>query len=114
MFYTLMAGRAREHNNLGYLTTYGLQKTVEAKIKENIACVKEITIHLDTRIGPLMHVVISIAKESDDQPEQVINEAFNTSMGFFDLSWIANGSLSLTKMWILIIWMMLNGPPGPE
>ena len=89
MFYTLMAGRAREHNNLGYLTTYGLQKTVETKIKANIACVKDITIHLDTRIGPLMHVVISIAKESDDQPEQVINEAFNTSMGFFDLSWIA-------------------------
>lgn len=89
MFYTLMAGRAKEHNNLGYLTIYGLAKSIEDKIKESIPFVKQVTIHFDTRIGPLMHVVISIAKESDDQPEQVIKEAFNTNIGFFDLSWMA-------------------------
>jgi len=89
MFYNVMAGRAKEHNNLGYLTIYGLSKGVCAKIKESFSFVKDVAIHFDTKIGPLMHVVIAIKKSSDDQPAEIINKAFNLSLGFFNLSWMA-------------------------
>ena len=89
MFYNVMAGRAKEHNNLGYLTIYGLSKGVCTKIKESFSFVKDVAIHFDTKIGPLMHVVIAIEKSSDNQPEKIINEAFNLNLGFFNLSWMA-------------------------
>jgi 2,5-furandicarboxylate decarboxylase 1 len=89
MFYNVMAGRAKEHNNLGYLTIYGLSKGVCAKIKESFSFVNDVAIHFDTKIGPLMHVVIAIKKSSDDQPAEIINKAFNLSLGFFNLSWMA-------------------------
>ena len=36
-----------------------------------------------------MHVVVAIKKESDEQPEKIIKEIFNTDMGWNNLSWIA-------------------------
>jgi len=89
MFYTLMAGRAKEHNNLGYLTVYGMSEMLKEKIKEAFSFVTDVVVHFDTKIGPLMHVVIAIKKSSDLQPEALIKETFNINMGFFNLSWMA-------------------------
>ena len=89
MFYTLMAGRAKEHNNLGYLTVYGLSETLKKRIKETFSYVSDVDIHFDTKIGPLMHVVIAIKKSSDKQPGDIIKEAFEMNMGFFNLAWMA-------------------------
>ena len=89
MFYTLMAGRAKEHSTLGHLAVYGLVKAVMHKIKANNSSITAIKIHNDTKIGPLMHVVVAIKKVSDEQPEKIIKEIFNTDMGWNNLSWIA-------------------------
>ncbi|HJL79984.1 MAG TPA: UbiD family decarboxylase [Gammaproteobacteria bacterium] len=89
MFYTLMAGRAKEHNNLGYLTVYGIIKGLEQKIKETYSNVRNLTVHFDTKIGPLMHLVIAIKKNDDDEPGRMIKELFEMNMGFFNLAWMA-------------------------
>ena len=89
MFYTLMAGRAKEHNTLGYLAVYGLVRGVTQKIKANNSSIMAVKIHNDTKIGPLMHVVVAIKKESDEQPEKIIEEVFNTNIGLHKLSWMA-------------------------
>ena len=89
MFYTLMAGRAKEHNTLGYLTVYGINKSLEKIIRETYPNVTDLAVHFDTKIGPLMHLAVSIKKTSDDQPGQLIKELFEMNMGFFNLAWMA-------------------------
>ena len=89
MFYTLMAGRAKEHNNLGYLTVYGMSTMLKNRIKDTFPCVSNVEIHFDTKIGPLMHVVIAINKSSDSQPADIIKETFEMDMGSFNLAWMA-------------------------
>ena len=89
MFYTLMAGRAKEHNNLGYLTVYGISKGLEQKIRQGYPNVTDIAVHFDTKIGPLMHLVIAIKKSDDDEPGRMIKELFEMNMGFFNLAWMA-------------------------
>ena len=89
MFYTLMAGRAKEHNTLGYLTVYGITKGLEQKIREAYTNVTNLAVHFDTKIGPLMHLVIAIKKSSDNEPARMIKELFEMNMGFFNLAWMA-------------------------
>ena len=84
-----MAGRAKEHNNLGYLTVYGMSTMLKNRIKDTFPCVSNVEIHFDTKIGPLMHVVIAINKSSDSQPADIIKETFEINMGSFNLAWMA-------------------------
>ncbi len=68
------------HNNLGYLTVYGISKGIEQKIRETYTNVTNLAVHFDTKIGPLMHLVIAIKKSSDNEPARMIKELFEMNL----------------------------------
>lgn len=75
-FYSILAGRNPEHNTLGSVAVYGVQRSVEAAIREVVPEAKRMHVFLEPGLGTLAHVVISIDKQSDDQPQDIIRRAF--------------------------------------
>ena len=86
MYYAIVAGRNPEHNTLGMLAIYGLQRSIMATLREAIPEIKEVHVHMDPGLGTLGHVAISIDKQSDAQPRQIIDTAFATGGAIFPVS----------------------------
>jgi 2,5-furandicarboxylate decarboxylase 1 len=88
MFYTIMAGRNPEHNTLGNVAVYGVQRSIDAALKAAAPEIKEIHTFLEPGLGTLAHVVISIDKQSDAQPREIIDKAFKGGGHIFPVSMI--------------------------
>jgi 2,5-furandicarboxylate decarboxylase 1 len=86
MYYAIVAGRNPEHNTLGMVAIYGVQRSIMAALREAIPEIKEIYVHMDPGLGTLGHVTISIDKKSDDRPRQIIETAFATDAAIFPVS----------------------------
>jgi len=81
MFYSILAGRNREHNNLGMIAVYGIRDMLTGAIRRDIPDAKDVCVHFDPRLGALTHVVISIEKRDDGMPEHILRQAFDISAG---------------------------------
>jgi 2,5-furandicarboxylate decarboxylase 1 len=86
MFYTILAGRNPEHNTLGSVAVYGIQRSLIASLKAVIPEIKDINVLSDPAMGTLAHITISIDKRSDDQPREIIEKAFAADGAFFPVS----------------------------
>ena len=86
MYYAIVAGRNPEHNTLGTVAIYGVQRSVAAAIREVAPEVKDIDVLFEPAMGTLAHVTISIDKQSDDQPGDIIRRAFAAGGHIFPVS----------------------------
>ena len=88
MFYSIMAGRNPEHNTIGAISTYGMQKIIEENLKAQFPNIKDINVACEPRLGAMLHMFISIAKQNDDEPRQLLDAAFAATAGIFPVSMI--------------------------
>lgn len=86
MYYAIVAGRNPEHNTLGMVAIYGVQRSIMAALREAIPEIRNVYVHMDPGLGTLGHVAISIDKQSDDQPRQIIEKGFATGGAIFPVS----------------------------
>jgi 2,5-furandicarboxylate decarboxylase 1 len=86
MFYSILAGRNPEHNTLGNVAIYGVQRSIITSLRDAIPAIKNIYVLLDPGMGTLAHVTISIDKTHDSQPREIIEKAFATGGAFFPVS----------------------------
>lgn len=88
MFYSIMAGRNPEHNTLGAISTYGMQRIVAENLREQFPSIREINVACEPRLGAMLHMFISIDKTSDDEPRKLLDAAFAATAGIFPVSMI--------------------------
>jgi 2,5-furandicarboxylate decarboxylase 1 len=88
MYFSIMAGRNPEHNTLGAVSTYGMQKAVEDTLCKQFPNIKENNVACEPRLGTMMHMFISIDKTSDAEPRKLLDAAFDASAGLFPVSMI--------------------------
>jgi 2,5-furandicarboxylate decarboxylase 1 len=86
LYYGITAGRHPEHNTLGNVAVYGVQRSISASIREAVPEAKNIDVLLEPSMGTLAHVAISIDKESDDQPQDIVKRAFAAGGHIFPVS----------------------------
>ncbi|MDP6673833.1 MAG: UbiD family decarboxylase, partial [Gammaproteobacteria bacterium] len=86
MFYSIVAGRHPEHNTLGNVAVYGVQRSIAASIREVAPEVIDLEVLLEPAMGTLAHVVVSIDKHSDAQPRDIIERIFAASGNIFPVS----------------------------
>ena len=86
MFYSIMAGKNPEHNNLGNIATYGIKRDLIAKLMQLSPSVRRVNVFTEPRLGPMFHVVIAIDKKSNDEPKALIRKAFDTPGSIFPVS----------------------------
>ena len=83
-----MAGRNPEHNTIGAISTYGMQKIIEENLKAQFPNIKDINVACEPRLGAMLHMFISIDKQNDDEPRKLIEAAFAATAGIFPVSMI--------------------------
>ncbi len=88
MFYTILAGKNPEHNTLGSIATFSIQRALAGALRKQLPQIKDINVYLDPKFGAMAHIVISISKQNDAQPMALIEAAFNAAGGFFPVSHI--------------------------
>ena len=88
MFYTIMAGRRPEHNTIGAISTYGMQAVLSDELKRQFPNIDEINVSCDARMGCMLHVFVSIHKENDEEPRELIKSAFEAHTGLFPVGTI--------------------------
>lgn len=88
MFYAILAGKNPEHNTLGSIATFAIQRALAGALRRQIPAIRDINVYLDPRFGSMAHIVISISKTSDAEPGAVIDAAFAAAGGFFPVSHI--------------------------
>jgi len=86
LFYSIVAGRNPEHNTLGGVVSYGIKRSVEEAIRGVVPELKDIDVVYDPKMGTLAHVTISIEKNSDSQPGDIIKRAFAAEGSIFPVS----------------------------
>ena len=86
LFHTIMAGRNPEHNTLGSVAVYGVQRSIEASLRPILPQLKDIHVFLEPGLGTLAHVVVSIDKQSDEEPQHIIEAAFKAGGHIFPVS----------------------------
>jgi len=88
MYFSIMAGRNPEHNTLGAVSTYGMQKAVEDNLRARFSNISDINVACEPRLGTMLHMFISIDKSTDAEPLELIDAAFAASTGLFPVSMI--------------------------
>ena len=88
MFYSILAGKNPEHNTLGSIATFSIQRALIGALRKQLPPFKDINVYLDPRFGSMAHIVISIAKQNDAEPGLLIDAAFKAAGGFFPVSHI--------------------------
>jgi len=87
-YYSIMAGRNPEHNTLGAISTYGMQKIVEENLRASFPIIHDINVACEPRLGAMLHIFISINKTSNDEPRKLLEAAFAATAGIFPVSTI--------------------------
>jgi len=88
MFYSIMAGRNPEHNTIGAISTYGMQRIIEGNLREQFPNIKDINVACEPKLGAMLHMFISIDKRDDDEPRRLLEAAFKATAGIFPVSMI--------------------------
>jgi 2,5-furandicarboxylate decarboxylase 1 len=88
MFYSIMAGRSPEHNNIGAISIYGMLNIINAELRKQFPNIREVNVACEPKLGVMLHLFISIEKQSDDEPGELIRAAFAAHAGLFPVSTI--------------------------
>lgn len=88
LYYSIMAGRNPEHNTLGAISTYGMQKIVAENLRQQFPSIRDINVACEPRLGAMLHMFISIDKTSDEEPRKLLDAAFAATAGIFPVSMI--------------------------
>ncbi|MEC9374813.1 MAG: UbiD family decarboxylase [Pseudomonadota bacterium] len=88
MFYSIMAGRNPEHNTIGAVSTYGMQRVIEDNLRAQFPNIKDINVASAPQLGTMLHIFISINKKNDDEPQKLLDAAFAATAGIFPVSTI--------------------------
>ena len=88
LYYTILAGRNAEHNLIGNVAAYGIQRSIAGALTEAIPSIKRIRVFLEPGLGTMCHIVIAIDKTDDAEPRQIIEQAFATHSALFPISTI--------------------------
>lgn len=86
IFYSIVAGRNPEHNTLGHVAVFGIQRSIAAGLRAVIPEAIDIDVLFQPIMGTLAHVTIAIDKQSDAQPKEIIERAFAASGDIFPIS----------------------------
>ncbi len=86
LFHTIMAGRNPEHNTLGSVAVYGVQRSIEGALRPILPQIRQLHVYLEPGLGTLAHVVLSIDKQADGEPKRIIEEAFKAGGHIFPVS----------------------------
>lgn len=86
MFYSIMAGKNPEHNNIGNIATYGIRRDLVARLAQLSPSVRGVNVFTDPKLGPMVHVVIAIDKKDDAEPVALIRQAFAAPGSIFPVS----------------------------
>jgi 2,5-furandicarboxylate decarboxylase 1 len=89
MFYSILAGKNPEHNNVGNIATYGIQRDLATKLQQLSPAIRKVNVFTEPRLGPMVHIAIAIAKSDDEQPKALIRQAFAAPGSIFPVSKIA-------------------------
>ena len=88
MFYSILAGKNPEHNTLGSMAIFSIQRGLATALRNQLPQIKDINVYLDPKFGSMAHIVMSIAKTNDVEPMLMIEAAFKLAGGFFPVSHI--------------------------
>lgn len=88
MFYSILAGKNPEHNTLGSIATFAIQRALAGALRKQLQAIRDINVYLDPKFGSMAHIVISITKQNDAEPMALIEAAFKAAGGFFPVSHI--------------------------
>ncbi|MEO8444608.1 MAG: UbiD family decarboxylase [Gammaproteobacteria bacterium] len=88
MFYSILAGKNPEHNTLGSIATFAIQRALASALRKQLPAIRDINVYLDPKFGSMAHIVISISKKNDAEPMALIEAAFKAAGGFFPVSHI--------------------------
>ncbi len=88
MFYSILAGKNPEHNTLGSIATFAIQRALAGALRKQLPAIRDINVYLDPKFGSMAHIVISITKGDDAEPMALIEAAFRAAGGFFPVSHI--------------------------
>jgi 2,5-furandicarboxylate decarboxylase 1 len=88
MFYSILAGKNPEHNTLGSIATFAIQRALAGALRKQLPAIRDINVYLDPKFGSMAHIVISIAKRNDAEPMALMEAAFKAAGGFFPVSHI--------------------------
>ncbi len=114
MFYSIMAGRNPEHNTLGSVAVYGVQRSIAEALTEAVPDgIKDVHVYLQPGLGTLAHVVVAIDKRSDDQPREIIEKAFAGGGHIFPMSKITKRVIVVdddidVRNWDDVEWAIWN------
>ena len=86
MFYSILAGRNAEHNLIGNVAAYDIQRSIAQSLTDTIPAIKRIHVFLTAALGAMAHIVIAIDKTDDAEPRQIIEQAFATQGALFPIS----------------------------
>lgn len=86
-FFSVMAGPALEHANLGYCSAYDMERLVTNSLKKQFPNIKDLNLMCDPPVtGPMFQLFISIDKKDDEEPNQLIRAAFEAAGGIYPIS----------------------------
>jgi len=88
MFYSILAGKNPEHNTLGSIATFAIQRALAGALRQQLPAIRDINVYLDPKFGSMAHIVISIKKQNDAEPGLLMEAAFKAAGGFFPVSHI--------------------------
>jgi 2,5-furandicarboxylate decarboxylase 1 len=88
MFYSILAGKNPEHNTLGSIATFAIQRAIAGALRKQLPAIRDINVYLDPKFGSMAHIVISIRKQNDGEPMALMEAAFKAAGGFFPVSHI--------------------------
>lgn len=86
MFYSIMAGKNPEHNNIGKIATYGIKRDLAARLRQLSPAIRGVNVFTEPRLGPMVHIVIAMEKSSDEEPRDLIRRAFAAPGSIFPVS----------------------------
>jgi len=89
LFYAIMAGRNPEHNTIGAIATYGIQRDLAASIRALSPSIRAVHVFAEPRLGPMVHIAIAIEKKNDEEPGDIIRRAFAAPGHIFPVNRIA-------------------------
>ena len=83
MFHSVTAGANPEHNTLGTVAIYGIERMIREDLKKQFPAIKELNVLIDAPVtGPMLQLAIVIDKKNDEEPKELIKAAFQTTAGF--------------------------------
>jgi 2,5-furandicarboxylate decarboxylase 1 len=104
IFYSIMAGRNPEHNTIGQIATYGIRRDLTARLRQLSPAIRGVHVFTDPALGAMVHVVIAIDKQDDEQPKALIRQAFAAPGSIFPVSRITrrivvvDGDIDITSL----------------